>query len=449
MFIVLKNIGCLFSNASRRKGIMDPIHKVLLDQANDLIKHAEKFFLVNVKELKRDKLISILNNVEEMSSRYEDFSKKLKDLEYDLLRASFPFYLEAEKESAMQSLNQTSIEVLDVLHTLRSETKTQLSPKVLAEMEVPVFNGTIEPWTWHQWIKVFYEFLEQLDLNLSDLNLFSLKKAFSDEPFNILTNLGPADSKTLLNHLGKIYGNETFIMKNILKSIRRIRIPHFKRQQWQRMEIKTQRLQLLIMKIPSKGVCHEILDAILDALPLEKREVFSFGIKVRSQDQYSKFIFDLLKEIEEFANYSTKKFYQATHKPSSTHTCWFDDDDCNGNLRHPFDEDDETPNYNNREEDDSSNSDEENEDNVDIEAFLEECDLEEQAMKADEDIKDKDNEDESCEGNSSSGTENYEDLVDYESWIAEQEEFEKKVQKAEEDERDALTKLKGYSDIYM
>ena len=275
---------------------MDPIHEVLLDQANDLIQHAENHFLLNVKELPKDKLLSLLNNFEDISSNYENFSKRLKDLEYELLREPFPYFFLSEKESAMQSLNQTSIEVMEVLHNLRSETKTQLSPKVLAELEVPVFNGTIEPWTWHQWIKVFNEFLEQLDVNLSDLTYFSLKKAFSDEPFKILTNMGPTDCKTALKHLEKIYGKEIFIQKAILKAIRTIRIPHYKRQQWQKMEIKTQKLQTLVRKIPSEVVCPEILDAILDALPLEKREFFTFGIRVISRNSTQSLFFNSSKK---------------------------------------------------------------------------------------------------------------------------------------------------------
>ena len=35
-----------------------------------------------------------------MSSRYEDFSQKLKDLEYEILREPFPYFQETEKESA-------------------------------------------------------------------------------------------------------------------------------------------------------------------------------------------------------------------------------------------------------------------------------------------------------------------------------------------------------------
>ena len=101
---------------------MNPLHEVLLSQANNLIQHAETFYLLKVMDLPKDKLLSLTLNIENTTSRYEDFSQKLEDLKYELKRSPFPIYQEAEKESAMQSLNQTSFEVLQVLKALRNET---------------------------------------------------------------------------------------------------------------------------------------------------------------------------------------------------------------------------------------------------------------------------------------------------------------------------------------
>ena len=71
------------------------------------------------------------------------------------------------------------------------------------------------------------------------VKLVHFKKFFSDEPFQILNTMGHMTSaKTAMSYLEKIYGNENFIVKSILKAIRTIRIPHYRRQQWQKMEIK-------------------------------------------------------------------------------------------------------------------------------------------------------------------------------------------------------------------
>ena len=98
---------------------------------------------------------------------------------------------------------------------------------------------------------------------------------------------------------------------------------------------------------------------------MEKREELTLGLKVRSPDQHISFIFKLLKDIEDFANYSTKKFYQARY----TSTCLnYDPDD-------EEDTDDEQ-HYENSEDSDASCEDPE--DQVDLQAFLEECRLEEE-----------------------------------------------------------------------
>ena len=398
----------LSSNASRRNlsAKMNPLHEVLLSQANNLIQHAETFYLLKVTDLPKDKLLSLTLNMENTTSRYEDFSQKLEDLKYELKRSPFPIFQEAEKESAMKSLNQTSFDVLQVLKALRNETRRHISPKVLEELEVPVFNGTIEPWTWHQYVDALTDFLETTDLNLESLPLPYFKKFFSDEPYQILNTMGNMTSaKTAMSYLERIYGNENFIIKNIIRTIQTIRIPHYKRQQWQKMEIKAQRLQALIMKIPSDGVSQEILDATNAALPLEKREAFTFGLRVRSQEQYSSFIIKLLTDIEAFANYSTKKFKQASmlcysdpnddlvnevsDDPNTTNS---DDDESEDKPAandddQEADESDQEQDVDDEQDQDADESGEEEEfpnyeDEVDLEAFLRECELEEEEHKA-------------------------------------------------------------------
>ena len=392
---------------------MNPLHEVLLSQANNLIQHAETFYLLKVTDLPKDKLLSLTLNIENTTSRYEDFSQKLEDLKYELKRSPFPIYQEAEKESAMQSLNQTSFEVLQVLKALRNETRKHLSPKVLAEMEVPVFNGTIEPWTWHQYVNSLTDFLETTDLNLESLPLPYFKKFFSDEPFQILNTMGHMTSaKTAMSYLEKIYGNENFIVKSILKAIRTIRIPHYRRQQWQKMEIKAQRLRALIMKIPSDGVSQEILDATNAALPLEKREAFTFGLRGRSQQQYSPFIIKLLTDIENFANYSTKKFKQASM------LCYSDTDDGLVN------EDSDDPKTSNSDDEDSEEEPATTDDDQEADASDQERDIDESVQEQDAD------DDEEFP--------NYEDEVDLEAFLRECE--------LEEEEHKALG---HYTDIYM
>ena len=166
---------------------------IQLERAKELVNHAETHLILDPSTLSKDKVLHLLKNLDFISSKYENYSQKLKDFEYEIKRTSFPFNQELEKELAMKLLNDTSLEIIEVLKALRNDSRKQLSPKVLKETAslVPVFNGTINPWTWPQWTQIYKEFLENHDLNFSNLTLSYLKRALSDEPLFIIIQATP------------------------------------------------------------------------------------------------------------------------------------------------------------------------------------------------------------------------------------------------------------------
>ena len=342
---------------------------IQLERAQELVNYATTHLILDPSTLPKDKVLHLLRNFDSASSKYEDMSQKLLDMKYEIQRTFFPFNQNLEKELILLELDETSSDVLKTLKALSKDTRKQRSPQVLKETAtlIPVFNGTIEPWTWPQWIQIFEEFLENHDVVFTDLNLNYLKKALSDEPLKVVNMLGSSISaQEALSHLGKIYGNEENILREILRAIRKIRLPHYKRQQWQRLETQTQRLQKLLQKVPSGDLCHEIVREVEICLPLEKREELTLGLKVRSQDQHISFIYKILKDIEDFANYSAKKFYQARY------TCLNYDPDDEVHSEDPDNEEDS--------DSDEESSNEDPEDQVDLEAWereLEEKELEE------------------------------------------------------------------------
>ena len=319
-----------------------------------------------LQQLSKDKLISLL---EGGLDRYEDYSEALLKHKHEVMRnrTTFPDRYQPQVLETIDCLDKAADNVDRTIKLLSKDTRKQRSPQVLKETAtlIPVFNGTIEPWTWPQWIKIFEEFLENHDVVFTDLNLNYLKKALSDEPLRVVNMLGSSISaQEALSHLGKIYGNEENILREILRAIRKIRLPHYKRQQWQRLETQTQRLQKLLQKVPSGDLCHEIVREVEICLPLEKREELTLGLKVRSQDQHISFIYKILKDIEDFANYSAKKFYQARY------TC----------LNYDPDDEVHSEDPDNEEDSDAEDSDASPEDQVDLEAWereLEERELEE------------------------------------------------------------------------
>ena len=292
---------------------MASIPSLQLEQAHELVQHAEKYLIFSPSTSPKDKVLHLLNNLKDTFSKYENFERKLKALEYEIKVTSFPYNLELEKELILDLLSETSSRVIEVLKNLQDYNNPQISPRVLAELEVPIFNGTILPHTWPEWIIIFNEFLQQLDLDFSTLDISTLKKAFINEPLAILDLMSANTSATTaISNLEKIYGDESLIRKSIYQAIKTIRIPHYKRQQWERMEVQCQKLQTILRKIPSGKLSEEFTDAIETCLPLEKRETYLFALKVRPQEEYYSFTLEMLEEIENFASYSTKRFLQAT-----------------------------------------------------------------------------------------------------------------------------------------
>ena len=147
------------------------------------------------------------------------------------------------------------------------------------------------------------------------------------------------------------------------------------------------------MKIPNSSINFEILDQIERALPLEKREYFLDGTKFGNPDQKLTFTLKLLEEIADFGCMMSKK-------PTKSSSWWNDNDT------------DDTDNEDDAGEENLDDFGEhyDHEDDVDITEFLEECDqAEREAMRDEED-------------------------------------FQEKTRKAEEDDRRALTQ---FSDMFI
>ena len=331
------------------------------------MERAQKDYVITpsaLQQLSKDKLISLL---EGGLDRYEDYSETLQNHKHEVMRnkTTFADRYQLQVLETIDCLDMAADNVDRTIKLLTAEgenVRSNVRSKIVLESLIqPIFNGTIEPWTWPQWIQIFKEFLENHDLVFTDLTLNYLKKALSDEPLKIVNMLGSSISaQAAISHLGKIYGNEENILREILRAIRKIRLPHYKRQQWQKLETQTQRLQKLLQKVPTGNLCHEIVREVEICLPLEKREELTLGLKVRSPDQHMSFISKLLKDIEDFANYSAKKFYQARYSCLN------------------YDPDDEVHDENSDSE--AEDSDASPEDQVDLEAWereLEERELEE------------------------------------------------------------------------
>ena len=372
-----------------------------LARAEELIKKAEKDYILTsstLQELSKDNILYLIHG--DYANRYENYSSALMNHKHEIMKTTFPDCYRPVILQVIENLTKTSDQVISTIKLLKNEGDKRklrnINKKILEAIEIPIFDGQAETDSpsWTEFYDQFNEYLETLDLRLNKISLEYLKRFFTGEPRMLINTFGNSTPpEECLEKMRKIYSPQHFIVKRILLLLKKIRIPHYHRSSWKQVEDGALKVRKLLMKIPNSSINFEILDQIERTLPLEKREYFLDGTKFGNPDQKLAFTLKLLEEIANFGCMMSKK-------PTKSSSWWNDNDT-----------------------DDTDNEDDAGEENlddfgehydhgedVDITEFLEECDqAEREAMRDEED-------------------------------------FQEKTRKAEEDDRRALTQ---FSDMFI
>ena len=275
----------------------------MIDEAKSLIKHAEENYIhtsADLKNMTKERIqIILLQNLD----LYEEYSERLLTQKYEIAKIDFPT---ETRDYILQELTEASKEIIHTLDLLRQTDLENQTPNeaVQAALQAskPIFDGQVqaESLTWTEFEDLFNEYLFMFNLRIDEVSLQYLEQFFVGEPRMIIKSVGNSTTpKSCLDKMRKMYSSRNYILKNILKSVKRTRIPHFKRESWGRIEETSTRLANLLKKIPNEGLTlpFEILDEVEKSLPLEKREIFLNGIKIRVGEEKIKFTLDLLTDI--------------------------------------------------------------------------------------------------------------------------------------------------------
>ena len=372
-----------------------------LARAEELIKKAEKDYILTsstLQEFSKDHVLYLIHG--NYANRYENYSSALMKHKHELMKTTFPDCYRPVILQVIEHLTKASDQVISTLKLLKNEGDKgklrNINKKVLEAIEIPIFDGQAEAdsLSWPEFYEQLNKYFETMDLRLNKISLEYLKRFFTGEPRMLINTFGNSTPpEECLEKMRKIYSPQHFVFKRILLLLKKIRIPHYHKSSWKQVEDGALKVRKLLMKIPNSSINFEILDQIERAIPLEKRECFLDGTKFGNPDQKLTFTLNLLKDIANFGCMMSKK--------STKSSSWWNDND-------PDDTDDEDDAGEENLDDFGERYD--HEEDVDITEFLEECDQAEREA------------------------------------IREEEDFQEKTRKAEEDDRRALTR---FSDMFI